>query len=375
MPSAACWRQSWPAWAPVVTLAAGGVKGLRPTAGNWAQLQLAAGLAVGVSLHLYTRHPGNVLVSPLVLLGPLGLLWGLAFPVGAACYSRSPDAFGALHRRPLYSWNTVGCIVWDLLSAGFLLIPLLGASHSAACLAGVNLVLGLALLWVHPQGLWIAKRLPEWGLAALAAALLVLAGDPYFRLIEQHMRARFPRQEVVLYRHIEEAGATTTAFGTSDGDFRTKNLWVNGFGMTTLVTVTKLFAHLPLALVDNPRDILVICFGMGTTTRSANTHDDLQIHVVELLPGVVECLPYFHADGPELLKRPNVHVTVDDGRNYLLMHPQLYDVITIDLRPRQSACRGGRQFVDARILSVVQGTPPTRRRAPLVDSPGATCRA
>ena len=307
------------------------VRTLRDPLRQMAWLQLAAGLAVGVSLHLFVGITPHMLLAPLILLGPLGLLWGLAFPVGAACFSHSQTPSGR-SIADLYSWNTLGCIAGSL-AAGFLLIPWLGASRSAACLAGVNLVLGILLLWVHPRGLWSVKWLPEWGLAATAAVLLALAGDPYFQVIKKNMQAWFPRKELLINRHIEEAGATTTSFGTADGDFRNKHLWVNGYGMTTLLTVTKLFAHLPLALVDNPRDILVICFGMGTTTRSANTHEGLQIQVVELLPSVVECLPFYHADGPELLKKPNIHVTVDDGRNYLLMHPQLYDVITIDPPP------------------------------------------
>ena len=47
-------------------------------------------------------------------------------------------------------------------------------------------------------------------------------------------------------------------------------LLVNGCAMTFLTTVTKTLAHLPLAFLQHePRNVLVICFGMGTSFRSA----------------------------------------------------------------------------------------------------------
>jgi spermidine synthase len=52
---------------------------------------------------------------------------------------------------------------------------------------------------------------------------------------------------------------------------------------------------------------------------------------VELAESVVTALPYFaHVNG-SLLQRPNVHVRVDDGRNFLRMTGERFDVITADL--------------------------------------------
>ena len=295
-----------------------------------ARVQLAGGLATAISLHLYSWQSDGEVMAPLVLLGPLGLLWGLAFPLGAACYTRSRAAPGRTIAE-LYAWNTLGCIA-GALGAGFVLIPLLGVSRSGAALAALNLLLGLALLRAHPQGFWQRARSLEWSLLVTAVLLLAWVGDPYYRLIQRKMTAQFP-QGLIVFRQIEECAGTITAFGAADHDFRNKQLWVNGYGMTTLVPATKLMAHLPLALVEAPHDVLVVCFGMGTTARSASRHAGLQVHIVELVPGVLKCFGYYHADGPKILEQPNVHAVVDDGRNYLLLHPQEYDVITIDPAP------------------------------------------
>jgi spermidine synthase len=295
-----------------------------------ARVQLAVGLFQAIALHLFDRAATGWFMAPLVLLGPLGLLWGLAFPVGAACYSRSRTTAGRSIAE-LYAWNTLGCIA-GALSAGFLLIPLLGVSRSIAGLAAASTFMGLALLWKHPQGFRRHTRWLEWGLAGVCGILLATAGDPYYRYIERQMRDVYPGG-VVVYRHIEEAAATTTAFGSAGGAPREKDLMVNGIGMSNLAEVTTMMAHLPIALAENPHDVLVICFGMGTTARSASCHTGLQLYLVELVPGVLQCFGFFHPDGPRILEQPNVHTVVDDGRNYLLMHQRQYDVITIDPPP------------------------------------------
>jgi len=300
-----------------------------------ARLEMLIGLAVAGALYLFDlrlfeQSPAAARLAPVLLVGPLGFLLGVIFPVAARCYLRSRSA-GGRSVAELYAWNTIGCIA-GAVAAGFVLIPLLGAGRSGACLAGVSLLVGLAVLAVHPDGFRRRARALEWGLLATSILLLVTVGDPYYRVIERRMTDLYPGQ-ALLHRHIEEAAGTTTAFRPDDADPRHEHLWVNGRGMTCKTTATKLMAHLPIWLADHPHDVLVVCFGMGTTVRSASRHAGLDVTAVELVPGVVECFGFYHADGPALLRQPNVRAAADDGRNYLLMHEQQYDVITIDPAP------------------------------------------
>src|SRR5439155_18028652 len=65
-----------------------------------------------------------------------------------------------------------------------------------------------------------------------------------------------------------------------------KHLLVNGYGMTVLTTISKIMAHLPLASLEQPpRQVLVICFGMGTSFRSTTTWG-APVTAVELIPSV-----------------------------------------------------------------------------------------
>jgi spermidine synthase len=306
-----------------------------------ANLQVYVGLFTLISLHLYSRgstvkpdlSSGADLpvmaVAPVILLGPLGILWGLIFPVAVQCYTRNATARGR-GVAVLYAGNTLGCIA-GAAAGGFILIPWLGVSGGATTLAVASLLLALMIFLAQPGGRRPGSWAAKWVLITVFIVLLVAARDPYRLLLMRHMERAFPGG-VTVYRYEESPGGTTTAFRAAN-DPGQRQLWIDGVGMTVLVSPTKLMAHLPLWLADDPREILVICFGMGTTVRSASRHQGLDIWAVELVPAVFQSVGLFHADGPDLLRQPNIHPVVDDGRNFLLLHPKQFDVITVDPAP------------------------------------------
>jgi len=78
--------------------------------------------------------------------------------------------------------------------------------------------------------------------------------------------------------------------------------------------------------------VLVICFGMGTSFRSALTWNS-PVTAVELVPGVAELFPYFHADAFDCLSKPGAKIVVDDGRRFLERTSERFDLIVIDPPP------------------------------------------
>src|SRR5258708_3844900 len=112
-----------------------------------------------------------------------------------------------------------------------------------------------------------------------------------------------------------------------------KHLYVNGQGITTLSTITKAMAHLPLAYHAGPsHSALTICFGMGTTFRSLLCWN-IKTTAVELVASVKKAYGYYHADAEEVLKNPWGGVVIDDGRRYLKRTSDTFDVVTIDPPP------------------------------------------
>jgi spermidine synthase len=103
--------------------------------------------------------------------------------------------------------------------------------------------------------------------------------------------------------------------------------------MTLLTPITKYMVHLPLALhAGKPESVLIICFGMGTTYRSALAWD-IETTAVELVPSVTKALGFYHADAEQIIKHPKGTIVVDDGRRFLKRTPNQFDVIVIDPPP------------------------------------------
>jgi hypothetical protein len=98
-----------------------------------------------------------------------------------------------------------------------------------------------------------------------------------------------------------------------------------------------MMAHLPLAFLESPpRHVLVICFGMGTSFRSALSWN-ARVTTVELVPSVLRLFAYFHTDAEEVMRRPDGVVVIDDGRRFLERSRDSYDLVLVDPPPPPEA--------------------------------------
>ena len=272
---------------------------------------------------------GTAVFSTVMLVLPLTLLFGMIFPVAGICYVKTIRDAGTSVGW-LYSSNTIGSLLGSLF-AGFWLVPALGSTHTVLTLALVNVGLGALLLWLEPEGR-AARRL-----AWVAAPIVMLIGyaavsgrDPFFETIQKRIYGMGSSpKDCTIFFHKEGVEGTVTSFTTG----QRRGLWINGVGMTVLGTETKLIAHLPLLFTEDPRECLIICFGMGTTFRSASLYPELRVTAVELVPEVLQTFRFYHSDADQVVNRPNVTTTVADGRNYVLLSAKKYDVIAVDPAP------------------------------------------
>jgi spermidine synthase len=242
-----------------------------------------------------------------VLMGvaPFSALIGFLTPMLVDRWSA-----GDPHRASrAYAVNVAGCIVGPLLS-GFVLLPLAGEHLSALLLATPWLVMA-----VRPRGLKKLQLAAAYGIVAASFAVFFLTKD---------FETQFPDRKVL-------RDSTATVIATEIG--AQKALLVNGVGMTALTPITKMMAHFTLASLDHtPGSVLIICFGMGTTFRSALSWH-IPVTAVDLIPSVPKTFSYYHPDGPRLMASPLAQVVIDDGRRYLERSPRRYDVIIIDPPP------------------------------------------
>jgi predicted membrane-bound spermidine synthase len=201
------------------------------------------------------------------------------------------------------------------------LLPLLGERGSTVVLALPLFGAGI-LAAVNPETFaggrksGRAGRLAFVGIVAACAVLLVTGTKGF---------AEFFPERVV------KRDDTATVLATGQGMH--KQLLVNGMGITSLTPITKMMADLPLALLSHqPRSALAICFGMGTTFRSMLSWG-VDTTGVDLVPSVPAMFGYYFPDAPQLVKLPNAHIVIDDGRRFLERSGRRYDVIVIDPPP------------------------------------------
>jgi len=245
-----------------------------------------------------------------VFLGvtPFAAVMGFLTPMLVDRWSAGdPDRAGKA-----YGINVLGCIVGPLLS-GFLLLPFLGESWSVVVLTLPWLAMASRAAFALKSG-WIT-RAAAYGAAVGALAILFLTQD---------FATQYRQREVL-------RDSTATVIATGEG--MSKKLIINGVNITSMVPIPKMMAHLSLAsLAQPPSNALVICFGMGTTFRSAMSWG-IPTTAVDLVPSVPKLFTYYHRDGEEILASPGARVVIDDGRRYLERSPEEYDAIIIDPPP------------------------------------------
>ncbi|MGO8839086.1 MAG: fused MFS/spermidine synthase [Limisphaerales bacterium] len=214
-----------------------------------------------------------------------------------------------------YAINVLGCILGPLF-AGYVLLPWMSERYALMILS----LPFLGFYFIGWKSLPFEQRMVS-GLAASGLAIysLFVTNDFQYLVSSQSSRIEVRR----------DYAASVISANPPDHEL----LLVNGIGMTTLSPITKFMVHLPLAFhKDSPQSALIICFGMGTSFRSALSWN-IDTTAVELVPSVTKAFGYYHADAAQVLSNPKGHIVIDDGRRFLRRTREKFDVIVIDPPP------------------------------------------
>lgn len=214
-----------------------------------------------------------------------------------------------------YALNVLGCILGPLF-ASYVLLPWLGERYGLLFLGVPFLVFYLAT----SNALSIAGR--------TITAVLAIASLGWSLIGPRDLEAYLTQIGCPLKTRRDYAASVISA-----GVNRHKQLFVNGIGVTELTPETKFMSHLPLAFhVGRPESALIICFGMGTSFRSALSWD-VDTTAVELVPSVKQSFGFFHSDASRVEANPKGRIVVDDGRRYLKRTSKMFDVVVTDPPP------------------------------------------
>jgi spermidine synthase len=225
-----------------------------------------------------------------------------------------------------YSLNVLGAIAGSVVS-GFVLLPVLGSRNSLRAMAALAILSAVALALAQ------RRERPRFALGVAVGAPLVFAlasttaVDPFDAEFD-----RFHQGETLVWR--TEGAQTTVAVHDRRGSQPMRIMYLDGHHQANDSPGTAFVHHrigaLPVMLHPKPTTALVVGLG-GGATPGAVARFGVDVDVVELSAAVVAGSDYFTRINFDLLKRPNVHLRVDDGRNFLLTRKKKYDVITADI--------------------------------------------
>ncbi len=289
----------------------------------------------------------NPLLAAVVLFGPLSVVLAAVTPIAVRLRARSLARVGRTAGR-LFSVSTAGSIAGTFATA-FFLIPEVGVEQlfeigaatlfvAAAILAFLDRRLAaLAVVVAAACGAgWLAATHEPQAGATLSRAA-AQNWSPVFRLRgygyldakdarvgveDTTLRVRFA--EDTHYHRLAVVDDETTRYLRFDASLQSAMFLDDPY--RTRFAYTDFF-HLGLAYNPDARDVLYVGLGAGSSPkRMWRDHKDVQIHVVELDPVVVD-VGYRYFDVP---RDARLRVEVGDGRQFLTREEKRWDVIVVD---------------------------------------------
>ncbi|MDE0886243.1 MAG: hypothetical protein OSB70_12005 [Myxococcota bacterium] len=290
------------------------------------------------------------IVDPIFrLVGIPAFFMGFSYPVANAIVQTQSEDVGR-RAGALYLGNTIGAVAGSL-TTGFLLLPLLGIKTGGfllllcACLAPIPILYSSLGPTSESQIEGSGQR--GFSLAMGALGLVVIFGLSAWNGLPQHYFVldsfRYhPRLSAYLhdpYLLSASEGELESIVVLEIPEEHGRTLYTNGHSMSATSPQAqrymRAFTHIPLLQMEEPRDVLVICFGVGNTLHSASLHGSIEnLEIVDLSRHVLKHASFFAATNGDVLEDDRVSVFINDGRQHLRMQDvERYDLITMEPPP------------------------------------------
>jgi spermidine synthase len=242
---------------------------------------------------------------------------GILFPLGLRIYAGDVHRIGVKAGNIFFA-NTAGCVLGSLLT-GFVLIPFAGMWNTTLVL--VNLSLLISLVIIARKRSFPLARTGSLVAVAVLANLLVFSDSKTFHTDVEGL-------DVIYYSE----GLSGTVTALEQGRYR--GLFVDGQNVSgtdpVLLADSKMLAHLPLLLAEEPEAALTVGYGTGTTSGSMLLHD-VEVHAVEIEEKIIEAAPLFSGVNYDSYADPGLQLVLDDARNYIDVVDRSFDAIVTDV--------------------------------------------
>ncbi len=296
----------------------------------WGGTTLSGGAFGPVSIAAQFIVAGILILIPTILLGA-------TFPYAVRVYTGHVSG-QALGTGRVLAANTAGSVIGSL-AGGFMILPLVG-TRGGLVVVGLVFILNALILTASD---FKRTTMRAWRKPAYISMLTLTVASMSAAMV-------LPRQTVANYG-LQRSSAPELIYhgdGVSNSVDIVKNdegntiMMINGNVEADTTYLQRrhfvLKAHIPLLLHPDPTDVAIIGLGLGVTLSSTTHVPSVEkIRLVELSPEMVRAHEYLRELTGSVLNNPKIHLRIDDGRNFMAMTDESFDVVTADpVHPRIS---------------------------------------
>jgi len=286
-------------------------------------LGLIGGVSVPLIFYLFVSVNAMVLqILCLVIIFVIGLLTGMEVPL-LTFVSNEVDFKNNLSN--VLSLDYIGGLIATLIFP-FILLPFVGLFYSSLIFGIINILLGLILNHVF---LGKSKRTMILGmLSMLVLIVLVFSGGKLLKAWDNAiyknpivLNTQTPYQKIVVTK--------------KQADVRLYLNRVIQFSSSDEYRYHEPLVHIPMALHENPKKILILGGGENLAAREVLKHKSItQIDVVDIdstMFYLAKTNPYFLKINEGAAKNKKVNLISEDAFTFLHTNTDFYDVIIADL--------------------------------------------
>ena len=254
-----------------------------------------------------------------IVLGPSVVLVGVVLPTSWKLIGQSDSRVGPAI-GVLTALNTLAALAGSLMTR-FVLLPQMGLGGSTLIVASLYAFLALIAFFLGYRGF------RRWFGCASALSIVVLW---YWLGLWQINTQPLAAGEKLLSYH-DGAVATVAVIEGNRGQRTLKMNHTCTLGATAVAVAEIRQGRVPLLLHPRPKRVAIIGVATGITASAVLDFPVERVVAMELVPGVVDVLPYFDRWNRSFYTDPRVELVVADGRNHLLGSKERFDVIISDL--------------------------------------------
>ena len=279
---------------------------------------------------------GTAVIAIAIML-PAAFFAGTTLPLFTVALLRDGAGEGAIGK--VYAANTIGSIA-GVFIAIHLLIPIVGLKLTLCIAALVDIAVGLLFLRAFVSD---RRSLRGFGLAAALSVFFLVIGlrVPFdaMRLASGVFRSGNSQltneDNIVFYRD----GKTASVAVIANRDAKTLRIATNGkvdaavlmsdYGIPPHDEPTMVMAAaLPLAIVDQPKNVGVIGFGSGLTSHTLLGDTRIQkVDTIEIEKVMVDGAKLFGKRVERAYSDPRSTIVIDDAKAFFSGQKTKYDII------------------------------------------------